>query len=702
MARRGLVRTAVSRASSVSARRGAAVDRAAFLDLHAAGVPEPATEWLEADGLGGFASGTVGGLRTRRYHALLLHAARPPGERHLLVNGIEAWLELAGERVLLSTQRYARGVVTGEVPGRIAAFTHEPWPAWSLALPGGIRVQYECIAEHGTPVVLLRWRLEHAPAGTVLCVRPLLSGRDPHRLQLANTAFRFEAELLGEQVGVAAALPRAAVAWRPYEGVPGVLALADGAYEHSPDWYWRFDYSAEDDRGLDHLEDLASPGVFRFEAARSGAVLTLAADTAATRARFATAEPAAHARALAAREHTRRAAFATPLERAADAYIVQRGAGRTIIAGYPWFGDWGRDTFIAIRGLCLVAGQRPEALPDARDILLEWSAAVSEGMLPNRFADHGDTPEYNAVDASLWFCVVAGEWLAAMNAARRRIATTDRARLQAAITAILQGYERGTRFGIRCDPADGLLAAGAPGMQLTWMDAKVGGWVVTPRVGKPVEVQALWVNALHVGARVDADNAAHWGALRDRAKQSFEVRFWNESRACLYDVVDTDHVPGANDAALRPNQVFALGGLPLALIAGQRARRAVDTVERTLVTPLGLRSLAAGEHGYAKHYGGSMRERDGAYHQGTVWPWLMGAFVDAWLHVRGRTAQANAEARARFVLPLRAHVGAAGLGHVSEIADAEPPHAPAGCPFQAWSVGELLRIEALTEGSPRA
>src|SRR5262249_36478431 len=232
-----------------------------------------------------------------------------------------------------------------------------------------------------------------------------------------------------------------------------------------------------------------------------------------------------------------------------------------------------------------------------------------------------------------------------------------------AVEAILAGYATGTRFGIRADD-DGLLAAGEPGVQLTWMDAKVGDRVVTPRIGKPVEVQALWVNALDVGAKF----ADVWSRYRDLARAAFPGRFWNEARGCLCDVVDVDHVPGTVDGLLRPNQLFAVGGLPLALIDGERARAVVDTVERALLTPLGPRSLAPGEPGYVPHYRGGVRERDGAYHQGTVWPWLMGTFVDAWLRVHGDTRAARHEADERFLGPLRAHLGEAGLGHVSEIA----------------------------------
>jgi predicted glycogen debranching enzyme len=347
------------------------------------------------------------------------------------------------------------------------------------------------------------------------------------------------------------------------------------------------------------------------------------------------------------------------------------------VAGYPWFTDWGRDTFIALRGLCL-AGER---LDDARRILLAWAGAVSQGMLPNRFPDHGEAPEYNAVDASLWYAVAVHEYLATEHAG-----AADAQVLRDAVEAILDGYGAGTRFGIRAD-ADGLLAAGAPGVQLTWMDARVGDWVVTPRIGKPVEVQALWLNALWIAARW----AERFAAPLARGRAAFAARFWNPARGCLFDVVDVNHQPDTADPTLRPNQILAVGGLPLALVDGERARRIVDLVEAELLTPLGLRSLAPGEPGYAGRYEGDGPSRDSRYHQGTVWPWLIGPFVDAWVRVRGDSASARQEARQRFLRPLLAHLDEAGLGHVSEIADGDPPHRPRGCPFQAWSVGELLR-----------
>jgi predicted glycogen debranching enzyme len=383
-------------------------------------------------------------------------------------------------------------------------------------------------------------------------------------------------------------------------------------------------------------------------------------------------------------ELKRRSLFPARLDRSADTYLVRRGQGKTIIAGYPWFTDWGRDTFIALRGLCLALGR----LDDARDILLDWAGTVSEGMLPNRFPDRGERPEYNSVDASLWYVVAVEDYFRALAAQRRDPARDVRESLAQAVAAILAGYARGTRYGIRPD-ADGLLAAGEPGVQLTWMDAKIGGWVVTPRAGKPVEVQALWLNALKSAGRF----SDRWQETFERGRAKFRERFWNADRGCLYDVVDVDHRPGAVDPSFRPNQVFAVGGLPELLLEGERARRVVDAVEARLWTPLGLRSLAPDEPGYMPHYDGSPARRDAAYHQGTAWPWLSGPFVEAWLRVRGATPAAKREARVRFLAPLLRHLDEYGLGHVAEIADAEPPHTPRGCPFQAWSLGELLRLD---------
>ena len=504
----------------------------------------------------------------------------------------------------------------------------------------------------------------------VLRVRPFFSGRDFHATQRENDAFRFAPEQDG-----------ARWIWRPYDGLPAVIAEANGDYAHEPAWYRNFFYCEEAARGLDAVEDLAAPGVFTFTISKKRAVLMLSTEAQTTKqpqpiaTRFAEWKTA---------ELRRRKQFATPLHRAADAYIVRRGAGQTIIAGYPWFGDWGCDTFIALRGLCIASGR----LQEAREILLQWAGAISEGMLPNRFCEEGDAAEYNSVDASLWYVIAVGDYLQAIEGKAKW--QSDVETLRAAIEAILAGYFFGTRFGIRAE-SDGLLRAGERGQQLTWMDARVNGREVTPRIGKPVEIQALWLNALAIGAK----SSARWAPLLERGERSFAERFWNGDGEYLFDVIDCDHEVGTVDRSFRPNQIFAVGGLPRVLLSPEKARRVVDAVESRLLTPLGLRSLAPGEANYRGHYGGNAGERDGSYHQGTVWPWLLGPFVEAWLRVRGHTEEAKREAGVRFIMPLLAHRERAGLGHISEIADGDAPNTPAGCPFQAWSLGELLRLDPL-------
>jgi predicted glycogen debranching enzyme len=635
-------------------------------------LPDRLAEWLEADGLGGFASGTVAGPRTRRYHALLLVATTPPTGRFVLVNGLDAWVDTEAGSFALSSQHYGPDVVYPDGERRLEAFGAQPWPRWTYRLEDGTRVEQELFVPHCTPAVAIRWRLLDGPGKATLRVRPFLSGRDYHALHQETPAFRFDAEVHGQRV-----------AWRPYAGVPSTVVCSNGTYQHQPVWYRNFLYEEERARGLDHLEDCASPGTFRWDLGASEAVLILTAEghEIATPSEKVAAQVRLHLYREA--ELKRRSLFPSRLHRSADAYLVRRGRGKTIIAGYPWFTDWGRDTFIALRGLCLALGR----LHDARDILLDWAGTVSEGMLANRFPDSGAAPEFNSVDASLWYVVAAGELLQAGE--RRGEPTAPRVRqvVGRAVQSILSGYAHGTRYGIHAD-ADGLLAAGVPGVQLTWMDSKIGDWVVTPRVGKPVEVQALWLNALLVGSRFSPE----WLPLFERGLEVFRARFWNETAGFLYDVVDPDHQPGTADATLRPNQILAVGGLPFALLEGERARRVVDAVEARLLTPLGLRSLAPGLRGYAPRYQGGVRERDGAYHQGTVWPWLIGPFVEAWVRVRGGTPAAKCEARTRFLGPLLNHLDAAGLGHVSEIADGDAPHTPRGCPFQAWSLGEVLRL----------
>ncbi|MFN8653810.1 MAG: amylo-alpha-1,6-glucosidase [Gemmatimonadales bacterium] len=629
-------------------------------------------EYLETDGLGGFTCGTVGGWRTRRYHGLLTPAVRPPSGRAVLVDGFEAWLERGGVRHPLSTQRYLPDVTHPDGASRIVSFQHHPWPTWTFRLDDGFEIVQEILVPHEHSAVVVRWSLPRPESGLKLIVRPLLSGRDSHALHYQNDVASTRAEQTAERVR-----------WRPYASLPAVLSLANATYRHDPVWYTNFFLQEERARGFEHRMDLLSPGELCWPINGTAAYWVLSAEEADKGPGVPRGTALRVATDLIERERERRSEFAGPLEQAGDAYLVRRGEGKTIIAGYPWFTDWGRDTFIALRGLCLATGR----LTDARAILLEWAGLVSQGMLPNRFLEQGDEPEFNSVDASLWYIVAVHEFLEALEAHRKRIPVAERKQLERAVLAILEGYSSGTRYGIRMDER-GLLDAGVPGVQLTWMDAKVGDWVVTPRIGKPVEIQALWINALLIGARFDE----RWSRIAGRATATFQARFWNPD-GWLYDVIDADREPGKLDAAFRPNQLFAIGGLPYPLLDGERARAVVDAVETRLWTPMGPRSLAPGEPGYAPHYEGGPVERDGAYHQGTVWPWLAGPFIEAWVRTHGGTAEAKREARRRFYQPLLAQLDRAGLGHLAEIADAEEPFTPKGCPFQAWSMGELLRLE---------
>ena len=649
-------------------------------------------EWLEADGLGGFAGGTVGGARSRRYHALLLTATTPPTGRMVLVNGVEVWVATRNGRFALSSQRYAPGIVDPDGADRLVDFAPEPWPTWRYRLPEGTEITAEIVVAPDHARTVLRWRRTSGEGSLQIEVRPLLSGRDYHALQRENAAFDFNPEQDG-----------ARLVWRSYPGVPAVAVTCNASYRHEPVWYRNFLYEEEQERGMDCIEDLASPGSFTFDldhgspgyddrsqggagptaTPSDGAVMILAAGD-----EEAVQDAGASAREIFAAEARRRGTFALPLHRAAQGYVVRRGQGRSVLAGFPWFTDWGRDTFITLRGFMTLPGGRELA----RDILLAWAGAESQGMLPNLFTDGGAVaPAYNSVDAALWFVVAVHEFLGVAKTAPAVIDEAGEATLHAVIRRIIAGYRKGTRHNIRVDD-DGLVAAGEPGVQLTWMDAKVGDWVVTPRIGKPVEIQALWFNAL----RIAAEGPADLEACR-RLQETFLARFWNKERGCLNDVVDVDHVPGRCDPSLRPNQILAVGGLPYPILEAPHAAKVVAAVEAELVTPVGLRSLGPREPGYHPRYEGGLVERDGAYHQGTVWPWLIGPFVEAWVRVRGGSEAARREADRRFLTPLTAELGHAGLGHLSEIHDAEPPHRPRGCPFQAWSMGEFLRLRAFLD-----
>lgn len=675
-------------------------------------------EWLETDGLGGFASGTASGIRTRRYHALLMVATRPPVGRFVLVNGFDAWVESPAGTIPISTQQYSHDVLWPEGYHRLIDFSADPWPTWQFSITNDVTICQESFVPQNLTGVALRWSVRGNRSGLRLHLRPLLSGRDYHSLHHENPNFCFESRSVDAN----------AIVWQPYTDLPAVYAESNAAFEQRPDWYRHFVYQQEQKRGLDDSEDLASPGEFHWDLERENAVLLLSTGNRFSQLAGDPDAPPLRVFSYAALGERKFRSATNRMTRSAYSYFANRqidrplthtrpaneetpskaavAGGLTILAGFPWFTDWGRDTFIAMRGLCM----QSDRLEMARQILLGWSHTVSEGMLPNRFPDYGDEPEYNSVDASLWFIIAVYDYLQAMNRNDQPVPECDRNLLTSAVIEILTGYSRGTRFGIRLTE-DGLLAAGEPGVQLTWMDAKVGDWVVTPRIGKPVEVQALWLNALWIAVQLERDvclpAAAHvgscdmngpsglignWSEILAQGRASFNQRFWNHHANCLYDVVDVNHVVGSVDDSFRPNQILAVGGLPLQILEDSRARLVVDAVESRLLTPIGLRSLDPSHPDYRPRYCGGVLERDGSYHQGTVWPWLIGPFVEAWVRVRGGSDMSKHEARRRFVDSLLDHLNQAGIGHISEIADAEPPHTPRGCPFQAWSLGELLRL----------
>jgi predicted glycogen debranching enzyme len=633
-------------------------------------------EWLETNGLGGYASSTACGMNTRRYHGLLVAALSPPAGRMVLLSKLEETVICGGARFELSVNRYP-GAVHPQGFRYLKEFRIDPFPTWTYEVDG-IQIVKSLFLRHGENTIVVEYSVSGGECELEL--RPLLAYRQYHAMAHANGHIRREYDEAGGVVSL-----------EPYDGVPGLFLAHNGAARAAGDWYFGFEYDVERERGFHEREDLFNPLVltYRCAAARPARLI------ASTKRR--TAAEASELRQLELERRTRLAAsappgdvFSTLLHQAADQFIVERGGLKSIIAGYPWFTDWGRDAMIALPGITLATGRAGVA----REILLAYAQSASQGMLPNRFPDEGEEPEYNTVDATLWFFEAVRAYL--QHTGDYGFVERD---IYPVMVSIMEWHRRGTRYGIRAD-SDGLLRCGEPGVQLTWMDAKVGGWVVTPRHGKPVEIQALWYNALLVMAalaeRFEGIVEAHsYEQMAARAKASFLDQFWNEDSECLYDVVDGD----AHDGSIRPNQIFAVS-LHFPLLAGEPARKVVEIVRRELLTPAGLRSLSPYDPRYRGRYEGDVASRDGAYHQGTVWSWLLGPFIEAYLKVNGYSAEAKREA-AGWLGEMRAHLWDAGLGQVSEIFDGDSPHTPRGCFAQAWSVGEILRAYSLLEEPAR-
>lgn len=647
-------------------------------------------EWIVTNGLGGWASSTIGGANTRRYHGALVAALHPPVDRRVLVNKLDDWVMVNDVRYGLTANEFADGTIDPRGWECLQKFElKDGVPHWHYTV-GNVHLRKTIFMPYGHNAVWVIYHYHYGNSPIRIEITPILNHRDFHAETKRDDSWqpKFDPVEGGTKVRLYA---DAHPIWLVYPG---------GQFEAKPVWVEKFLHRAEKERGEPEIEDALMIGTIR-------AVLT-PGDTFAMLVSAEAPSPAAYKwradldfvqtrhRTLVAQSRLPADApgWVQQLALAADQFIVARtdsnlpivskwrngeqgsNSNKTVIAGYHWFSDWGRDTMIALPGLCLSTHRYAEAA----SILRTFAQHISQGMLPNRFPDSGELPEYNTVDATLWY----------FHAIDRYIETTgDEAlarELFPALEDIVGWHLRGTRYNIKCDE-DGLIYAGEPGVQLTWMDAKVNDWVVTPRVGKPVEISALWINALHVmqtlSTRLGLTATHDYSALAAKAIKGFE-KFWNEAAGCLYDVIDT---PGL-DASIRPNQLFAIS-LPHGPIEANsdRAKSILAVCQRELLTPYGLRSLAPGSPDYKPHFGGARLIRDGAYHQGTVWGWLIGPFVEAHYKVHG-----DKEAALRFLQPLEEAMQFYGIGSLAEVYDATEPFKPGGCMAQAWSVAEALRL----------
>ncbi|MFZ5874768.1 MAG: amylo-alpha-1,6-glucosidase [Nitrospirota bacterium] len=646
-------------------------------------------EWLVTNGIGGYASGTVAGLLTRRYHGILMAALAPPLGRTLLVAKLDETAVYDGIDYPLFANRWGDGTVEPHGYRYIERFTLEgAIPTWRFACADAI-IEKRVWMQHGANTTYVRYDLARGSVPVALTIKALVNARQDHGTTRGNEwTMRVESVAHGVRV-------------TPYHGArPIVIAARGASVEPAHTWHVGFDLSAERLRGLDHRDDHLHAATFRATLDH-GEALTITASAEPrprSNARSALAAQRAYERTV---QECRRAVkprgaepvpdWIARLTLAADQFIVRRATrgdpdGRSVIAGYPWFGDWGRDTMIALPGLTLVTG-RPDV---ARAVLTTFARHIDQGLLPNRFDDAGGGADYNAVDAALWYI----EAIRAYHAATRDDATLGA--LFPVAEDIVWWYTKGTRYGIGMAAADGLLAAGEPGAQLTWMDAKVGDRVITPRIGKPVEVNALWYNALRTMAafarRLRRDPRVY-AEMAERTRAGFS-RFWNSDSGCCYDVLDG---PDGRDASVRPNQVFAVS-LPESPLTKEQQRGVVDVCGRKLLTSHGLRSVAPDDPRYIGRYQGDVNARDAAYHQGTVWGWLVGPFALAHLRVHRDPGAARS-----LLEPMAHHLSAAGVGSLSEIFDGDPAFEPRGCIAQAWTVAEVLRawteINAVRHGS---
>ncbi|HZS78841.1 MAG TPA: amylo-alpha-1,6-glucosidase [Ktedonobacteraceae bacterium] len=666
-------------------------------------------EWLVTNGLGGYACGTIIGATTRSYHGLLVAAIRPPVERFVMVTKIDEEVELSSEpghteHYKLGTNEYQDGTIEPQgyklldsfsLKGDIACFTYR--------LKADVLLEKRVWMEYAQNTTYVRYELrpldsEQEIEAAALNLYPFCLYRDHHSTTQGSGDWHFTVENLGNKCRVRAN-EQAHNCW--------LIAGTTASYSPTGYWYWHVLHRRDRERGLPESEDVYQPGIFHLHLKPLVPVTLVISAEEQILAEFGS-EKHEEAAQQAYQRHQRRTrqllniadrstvhlakkdpVFAR-LAIAADQFIVVRPEAdhidtlklapdrKTVIAGYPWFTDWGRDSMISLPGLLLCTGRYSEA----RGLLKAFASYMHQGLIPNRFPDHGEAPEYNTADATLWmfhalnsYTSTTGDWSLVKE-------------LYPLLSESIQWYMRGTLYGICVDPQDGLLQEGAPGLQLTWMDAKVDDWVVTPRQGKPVEVNALWYHALtcmeNWAKRLSYD-ALEYAQLRMQVLENFARRYWYEEGGYLYDVIDVDGVAGQNDSSLRPNQLFA-ASLTSHLLTEEQTRSILEQVTEHLLTPMGLRTLSPQDPNYHSHFNGNRQERDSAYHQGTVWPWLIGAYVDVHLRLHN-----DCLALLPLLQPLVRHLWDDCVGSICEVAEPEPPYTPAGCFAQAWSVAELLR-----------
>jgi predicted glycogen debranching enzyme len=634
-------------------------------------------EWLVANRLGAYASSTVIGANTRRYHGLLVAATSPPVGRQTLLSHLLEQVIIGDRTHHLSTFKFP-GAVSPAGYVHLLRFVNDVAPTWEFEMDG-VSVTRQLILAEQSNTLAVRY-LVRGREPVRLRIWPFVALRDFHGLRRFQEPHQFLFSAEGGGIRIEDRQRGAESLWAAVQG---------GKFVDKTQWWYQFQYPVDIQRGQDGLEDLYTPGYFELQAPdRQWVQLTASPEPtrpidfdAVVESRRQRREGMAAAVGAGADQTTRRLAMAC------DDFLVTRngpsGPSATIVAGYHWFGDWGRDSFISLTGLALLTGQHDTA----RKVLDTFAHAIAGGLVPNRFDDYGGPPQYNSIDASLWFILAVDRYI--------RATGDEESWTQefiGPVRAILQGYRDGTHFHIRAD-ADGLVLGGSRDTQLTWMDVKFANETVTPRHGKPVEVNALWLEALSIMADrcrgVDEALADEYAAEAQRVAASFARTFWFAQGGYLYDCI----APTAPDASLRPNQIIAVA-MPSCPLSVAQQKSVVRVVMENLLTPYGLRTLAPTDGRYRGRYAGSWESRDRAYHQGTVWAWLMGPMVQAYLKVNRFSDESRRQA-GRWLGAFDEHLSQAGLGTVSEIFDGDSPYAPRGCIAQAWSVAEILRAKMM-------